>query len=168
LYGEVYKADCDQLPCAAKILHNHPDRDTIDIINNFETERALLSSIRHPYIVQFLDITLDPETEHPVLLMELLDESLTALLERSQLQPLAYHVQVDISHDMALAISYLHSKNIIHRDLSSNNVLIIAGRRAKVTDFCMFGIDVSNTDNHVPVMTSININPIWITCHQKH
>ena len=157
LYGEVYKADCDQLPCAAKILHNHPDRDTI--INNFEQERALLSSIRHPYIVQFLDITLDPETKHPVLLMELLDESLTALLERSQPQPLAYNVQVDISHDMALAVSYLHSKNIIHRDLSSNNVLIIAGRRAKVTDFCMFGIDVSDTDNHAPIMTSITKQP---------
>ena len=156
-FGEVYKADCDQLPCAAKILLNHPDRDAI--INSFEHECALLSSIRHPYIVQFLDITLEPETKHPVLLMELLDESLTALLERSQRQPLAYHVQVDISHDVALAVSYLHSKNIIHRGLSSNNVLIIAGRRAKVTDFCMFGIDVSNADNHVPIMTSISNQP---------
>ena len=155
MHGEVYKANCDQLPCAAKILHNHPDRDTI--ISNFEQERALLSSIRHPYIVQFLDITLDPETKHPVLLMELLDESLTALLERSQPQPPAYHIQVDISHDMALAISYLHSKNIIHRDLSSNNVLILAGRRAKVADFCMFGIDVTN--NHAPIMTSIDHQP---------
>ena len=157
LYGEVYKADCDQLPCAAKILHNHPDRDTI--LNKIEQERALLGSIRHPYIAHFLDITLDPETKQPVLLMELLDESLTALLERSQPQPLAYHIQVDISHDMALAVAYLHSKNIIHRDLSSNNVLIIAGRRAKVTDFCMFGIDVSDADNHAPIMTSLTEQP---------
>ena len=68
--------------------------------------------------------------------MELLDESLTKMLERSQ-QSLAYYVQVDICHDIALAVAYLHSNDIIHRDLSSNNVLMIAGRRAKVTDFGM-------------------------------
>ena len=46
-------------------------------------------------------------------------------------------MQVDICHDIALAVAYLHSNGIIHRDLSSNNVLIIAERRAKVTDFGM-------------------------------
>ena len=58
------------------------------------------------------------------------------MLERSQ-QSLAYYIQVDICHDIALAVAYLHSNDIIHRDLSSNNVLMIAGRRAKVTDFGM-------------------------------
>ena len=81
-------------------------------------------------------MTMDPESRLPVLLMELLDESLTKMLEHSP-QSLAYYIQVDICHDVALAIAYLHSNNIIHRDLSSNNVLIIAGRRAKVTDFGM-------------------------------
>ena len=50
---------------------------------------------------------------------------------------LAYYVQVDICHDIVLAIAYLHSNDIIHRDLSSNNVLIMAKSRAKVTDFGM-------------------------------
>ena len=155
-YGEVYKANCDQLPCAAKILHNHPERDTI--FRKIEQERVLLSNIRHPYIVQFLDITVHPETKLPVLLMELLDESLTTMLERSK-QPLAYHIQVDICHDVALAVVYLHSENIVHRDLSSNNVLIIAGKRAKVTDFWMFGIDVTDAANAIPIMTSLSKQP---------
>ena len=105
-------------------------------MDRFRQECALLESIRHPNIVQYLAMTLDPESRLPVLLMELLDESLTKMLERSP-QSLAYYIQVDICHDIALAIAYLHSNNIIHRDLSSNNVLIIAGRRAKVTDFGM-------------------------------
>ena len=106
------------------------------ILKRFQQECVFLESIRHPNIVQYLGVTRDPESRLPVLLMELLDESLTKMLERSQ-QSLAYCVQVDICHDIALAVAYLHSNDIIHRDLSSNNVLMIAGRRAKVSDFGM-------------------------------
>ena len=139
-YGAVYKAKCDQLPCAAKILHptilDPADPGAGKIMERFRQECAFMESIRHPNIVQYLGMTTDPESKLPVLLMELLDESLTKMLERSQ-KSLAYCVQVDICHDIALAVTYLHSNDIIHRDLSSNNVLIIAGRRAKVTDFGM-------------------------------
>ena len=87
--------------------------------------------------MQYLGLYQDPETQLPVLLMELMDDSLTQFLERSQ-EPLPYHTQVNICHDIALALAYLHSIDIIHRDLSSNNVFLIgAGNRAKVTDFGM-------------------------------
>ena len=139
-YGAVYKAKCDQLPCAAKILHptilDPTDPGAGKIMERFQQECKYLESIRHPNIVQYLGMTRDPESRLPVLLMELLDESLTKMLECSQ-QSLAYYVQVDICHDIALAVAYLHSNDIIHRDLSSNNVLIMAKSRAKVTDFGM-------------------------------
>ena len=64
-----------------------------------------------------------------------MDESLTHFLEQSQ-QPLAYHIEVDLCHDIAQALDYIHSKEIIHRDLSGNNILLIAGK-AKITDFGM-------------------------------
>ena len=71
--------------------------------------------------------------------MELMDESLTNFLESSvQSRTLvSYHVQINIVHDVAMAVSFLHSHGIIHRDLSSNNILLIAKSRAKVTDFGM-------------------------------
>ena len=123
-YGAVYKAKCDQLPCAAKILHptilDPTDPGAGTIMGRFQQECDFLESIRHPNIVQYLGMTRDPESRLPVLLMELLDESLTKMLERSQ-QSLAYCVQVDICQDIALAVAYLHSNDIIHRDLSSNN-----------------------------------------------
>ena len=156
-YGAVYKAKCDQLPCAAKVLHptilDRLDPGAGKIMNRFRQECAFLESIRHPNIVQYLGMSMDPESRLPVLLMELLDESLTKMLERSQ-HSLAYHVQVDISHDIALAVAYLHSNDIIHRDLSSNDVLIIAGRRAKVTDFGM-----SKLAGAAPSMTPLTMCP---------
>ena len=156
-YGAVYKAKCDQLPCAAKVLHptilDPTDPGAGKIMNRFRQECALLESIRHPNIVQYLGMTMDPESRLPVLLMELLDESLTKMLEHSQ-HSMAYYVQVDICHDIALAVAYLHSNDIIHRDLSSNNVLIIAGRRAKVTDFGM-----SKLAGAAPSMTPLTMCP---------
>ncbi len=143
-YGAVCKAKCDQLLCAAKLLypvlfqmtvpdlgkeHRHPFR-------RFETECAFLSRINHPNIVQYLGTYRDPDTNAPVLLMELMDESLTHFLESSP-GDIPYHIQVNLSYDIAQALAFLHSNGIIRRDLSSNNVLLIAGTRAKVTDFGM-------------------------------
>ena len=143
-YGAVCKAKCDQLLCAAKLLypvlfqiavpdpgkeHRHPFR-------RFETECAFLSRINHPNIVQYLGTYRDPDTNAPVLLMELMDDSLTHFLESSP-GDIPYHIQVNLSYDIAQALAFLHSNGIIHRDLSSNNVLLIAGTRAKVADFGM-------------------------------
>jgi hypothetical protein len=85
--------------------------------------------------------------------MELCDESLTAFLERSP-GPLSYHTQVNIAHDIALALVYLHSNGLIHRDLTGNNVLMIAGIRAKITDFGMSKLATVN-----PRMTALTLCP---------
>ena len=156
-YGAVYKAKCDQLPCAAKVLHptilDPNDPGAGKIMQRFQQECAFLENIRHPNIVQYLGMTRDPESRLPVLLMELLDESLTKMLENSQ-RPLAYYIQVEICHDIALAVAYLHSNDIIHRDLSSNNVLVMAKSRAKVTDFGM-----SKLADAAPSMTPLTMCP---------
>ena len=140
-YGKVCKAKCGQLPCAVKLLHDtlfqDNDPGTRNLITKFLQECQFLSTIKHPSIVQYLGTATDPQSRRTVLLMELMDESLTGFLEKST-DPLPYHSQLNICHDIALALAYLHSNAIIHRDLSSNNVLLIdEGSRAKVTDFGM-------------------------------
>ena len=139
-YGSVCRATLDELPCAAKLLHatffGTHDPGAVNFTARFEQECHFLSNLRHPCIVQFLGLVREPRNLRPILLMELMDESLTKFLERTA-APLPYHVQVNLIHDTALALAYLHSNRIIHRDLSSNNVLLLAGSRAKVTDFGM-------------------------------
>ena len=156
-YGAVCKAMCDDLPCAAKILHpalfQFTAPESTSVMRKFEQECRLLSAIKHPHIVQYLGTYHDPESRLPVLLMELMDESLTRFLQRSH-EPLPYHTQVNLCHDIALALSYLHSNGIVHRDLSSNNVLLIAGSRAKVTDFGMVKLyDMNRSTAHLTPLT---------------
>ena len=146
-YGAVCKAKCDDLHCAAKIIHPTlfdlnalhqiaAQREHRLPIRRFEQECEFMSAIRHPNIVQYLGMFRDTDTRLPVLLMELMDDSLTHFLE-SSIQPIPYHIQVNICHDVTLALSFLHSNNIVHRDLSSNNVLLRGNVLAKVTDFGM-------------------------------
>ena len=143
-YGAVCKAKCDQLICAAKLLYpvlfqmsiSDFGKENKQLFCRFEKECQFLSRVNHPNIVQYLGTYRDPETNAPVFLMELMDESLTHFLESSP-GDIPYHIQVNLSQDIAQALAFLHTNGIIHRDLSSNNVLLIAGSRAKVTDFGM-------------------------------
>ena len=138
-YGVVCKAMWGQRLCAAKLLHliffQSNDPGMMTTRRKFEQECRFLSDMKHPNIVAYLGTSHDPDSGLLVLLMELGDESLTHFLERSQ-QPLVYHIEVDLCHDIAQALAYIHSREIIHRDLSGNNVLLIAGK-AKITDFGM-------------------------------
>ena len=156
-YGGVCKAKCDGLLCAAKIMHptlfDPRDPGTASYLRKFREECHLLSLDRHPNVVQYLATYYDPDTQLPVLLMELCDESLTAFLERSP-GPLSYHIQLNICHNIALALVYLHSNGLIHRDLTGNNVLMIAGTRAKITDFGMSKLATVN-----PRMTALTLCP---------
>ena len=146
-YGKVCRAECDGLLCAAKVIHETlfdptaqqliaPQREHRLPMRRFEQECEFLSTIRHPNIIQYLGMYQDPDTLLPVLLMELMDDSLTHFLESSP-WPIPFHIQINICHDIMLALSFLHSNGIVHRDLSSNNVLMIGNIRAKVTDFGM-------------------------------
>ena len=153
-YGKVCQAECDGLLCAAKLYDEAlfdpstqhliaPQREHRLPMKRFEQECEFLSTIRHPNIIQYLGMHHDPDTHLPVLLMELMDDSLTHFLETSP-QPIPYHIQVNICQDITLALSFLHSNGIVHRDLSSNNVLMIGDIRAKVTDFGMVRLGVLN------------------------
>ncbi len=144
-FGTVYQARGDQLPCAAKLLHfakirRTGHRDEMQRIQTqFEQKCQFLLSLHHPNIVHCLGIFADRESGFPAIFLELMDENLTHFLERLEDQ-LPYHLEINFFYDITLALAYLHSNGIIHRNLTSNNVLLIAGNRAKISDFGMYKI----------------------------
>ena len=145
-YGSVCRAKCDGLHCAAKIISDSSFSPVAKskssakkdrrghAFKRLEQEVEFLCTIRHPNLVQYLGMHQDHATGFPVILMELLDGNLTEFLESSK-QPISYHIKANICHDITLALSFLHSYGIVHRYLSSNNVLLNSDIRAKIGDY---------------------------------
>ena len=102
----------------------------------FEREMSIASRCRHPCLLQFIGATNDEGS--PLFVTELMESSLRKLLEQRSLSTTEVAV---ISLDVARALNYLHQKKprpIIHRDISSANVLLWrqADRwRGKVSDY---------------------------------
>ena len=161
-YSKVTTATLDdEKPCAAEQLHevllNNDDPRCKEMLAMFRKELQVMQDLTHPHIVKFLTVAENPRTGHPILLMELLNENLTNFLKGSVPDGLPYHMQVNITHDIALAVAYLHSKRIIHCNLSSNNILLTADYQVKVSDFiCSHNMD---SDEMFPCPGSIDYMP---------
>ena len=138
-YGSVEEVEIPGAVCAAKKIHteflNIGSREDIShMISKFASECRLMSTLRHPHIVQFLGVCYLPGERLPSLIMERLDTNLHDLLENTPNLPLA--VKNSILLDTARGLLYLHSQSppIIHRDLTARNVLLNSALVAKITD----------------------------------
>ena len=102
----------------------------------FEREVSIAARCRHPCLLQVIGATNDEGS--PLFVTELMESSLRALLEQRSLSSLEVSV---ISLDVARALNYLHLQKpspIIHRDISSANVLLWRQAdqwRGKVSDY---------------------------------
>ena len=104
----------------------------------FEREVDMASKCRHPCLLLFIGATIDDKL--PLLVTEIMDCSLRNRLYESEQPPLCAAEVSVVSLDVARALNYLHEKAtpIIHRDISSGNVLLWrCGNqwRAKVSDY---------------------------------
>ena len=133
-WGSVYEGVYCGCTVAVKQIH-----DLILSPHNirlFEREMNIASKCRHPHLLQFIGATNDEG--NPLFVTELMEKSLRALLEQRQLSEIEIRI---ISLDVARAINYLHEKKpepIIHRDVSSANVLLWRQGdqwRGKVSDY---------------------------------
>jgi serine/threonine protein kinase len=81
--------------------------------------------------------------------MEFLTINLTSCIEKNGV--LRPELSYSVLHDVALGLNYLHSQEtpIIHRDLSSNNVLLTSDMKAKISD-----LGVAKIVNLTPLQVS--------------
>jgi eukaryotic-like serine/threonine-protein kinase len=115
---------------ALKVLHRVYTRDS-DIITRFMREARAASQTGHPNIIDVLDIGTTEEGD-VYFAMELLDgEDLGRTIAVEG--PLAVRRAVHITRQICRALAAAHEAGIIHRDLKSENVILIS--RGNDSDF---------------------------------
>jgi hypothetical protein len=94
----------------------------------FSREFHALSQLSHPRIVQVFEFGID--ARGPYYTMELLDGG-----DLQRLAPLPWRTACAIARELCSALSLLHSRRLVHRDLSPRNVRRTANGLAKMFDF---------------------------------
>ncbi|KAL6327616.1 hypothetical protein AAG906_022029 [Vitis piasezkii] len=137
-YGNVYKAE---LPTgrvvAVKKLHSTQDGEMADL-KAFKSEIHALADIRHRNIVKLYGFC--SCSENSFLVYEFMEKgSLRNILSnKEEATEFDWVLRLNVVKGMAEALSYMHhdcSPPLIHRDISSNNVLLDLEYVAHVSDF---------------------------------
>ena len=136
-YATIFELEYTGLKCAGKKIHEVllAEGSATYTSIRFAEECRLLSRVHHPNVVQFLGVYFESDRARvPLLVMEYLPTNLTSCIEEYGILP--KEISYSILHDVALGLLYLHSQVpcIIHRDLSSNNVLLTPNMTVKISD----------------------------------
>jgi hypothetical protein len=128
--ASVYRArdDATGNTVALKVLAVDKSSHAPRIVELFEREFHTLVQLAHPRIVRAYDYGVDGE--QPYYAMELLDGG--DLREHS---PLPWQDVCTIAYEICSAVSLLHSRGLVHRDLTPRNIRRTASRQAKLIDF---------------------------------
>jgi eukaryotic-like serine/threonine-protein kinase len=104
-----------------------------ELLERFQRESWVTGSLHHPNIVSVYDLGEDLNRHCLYLVMELVEgASLRRLMIDDQID---LGKAVGIASQVADALAYAHRRNIIHRDVKPENVLVEPGGVAKLVDF---------------------------------
>eukprot|EP01111_Echinosteliopsis_oligospora_P008723 TRINITY_DN2469_c0_g1_i2.p1 TRINITY_DN2469_c0_g1~~TRINITY_DN2469_c0_g1_i2.p1 ORF type:complete len:791 (+),score=270.97 TRINITY_DN2469_c0_g1_i2:221-2593(+) len=142
MYGDVYRCRVGGYSCAVKVVNIKGMNDTA--LRMMYNEISLLESLHHENIVKFLGCEEVPRREIKIF-MEFLPCSLTSLISKRKETLSYFHKRdvVKVAKAIAKALSYLHGRKIVHRDIKSNNVLVeVDSGLGKIQEVrvCDFGV----------------------------
>ena len=108
----------------------------MSVKDDFVRECLCCNSILHPNIVQFLGVYFESaQSSLPIMVMELMHTSLTKFMDNNK-SKISFSIKISMLHDASLELSFLHNHKpqILHRDLSPNNIMLTSQLMAKIGD----------------------------------
>ena len=151
--SDVYKAKDHALGryVAIKVLKSEFSEDT-NFVSKFRTEAQSAAVLEHPNIVNIYDV--GSENGIHYIVMEYV-EGITLKTYIEKKGQLTYKEALSIAIQVGRGIQAAHAKNIVHRDIKPQNIIISTDGKVKVTDF---GIARAVSENtiHSDVMGSVH------------
>ena len=151
--SDVYKAKDHALGryVAIKVLKSEFSEDT-NFVSKFRTEAQSAAVLEHPNIVNIYDV--GSENGIHYIVMEYV-EGITLKTYIGKKGQLTYKEALSIAIQVGRGIQAAHAKNIVHRDIKPQNIIISTDGKVKVTDF---GIARAVSENtiHSDVMGSVH------------
>ncbi|XP_060534465.1 LIM domain kinase 1 isoform X2 [Cylas formicarius] len=130
-FGQVYKVttkDTSEVMVLKELYRVDEEAQ-----KNFLKEVAVLRSLHHGNVLRFIGVLYKEQRLH--LVTEYISGGTLTELLHDLGQPLPWEQRVSFAKDIASGVAYLHSMNIIHRDLNSHNCLVRDDKTVIVADF---------------------------------
>jgi serine/threonine protein kinase len=146
--GVVYKARDPKINRVVAIktvcLTGQPPEEELEYRERFFREAEAGGRLSHPGIVTIYDVGEEPETRSPYIVMEFVrGPSLEKLLSGDNRQ-LPLETALQLTLELAEALDCAHGQGVVHRDLKPANILVTEDGHAKIADFGIAKLNLSN------------------------
>lgn len=131
--ADIYKAKdiTEERTVAVKILKNEFAASE-DFLRRFRNESKAIALLSHPNIVKIYDVGFAEKLQYIV--MEYIDGiTLTEYIERQGV--LKWRDAIHFTTQILRALQHAHDRGIVHRDIKSQNVMLLSDGTIKVMDF---------------------------------
>ncbi|XP_035909241.1 serine/threonine-protein kinase PLK4 isoform X2 [Anopheles stephensi] len=133
-FGCVYKARCLLTGCFVAIkMINKQRMHASGMANRVRQEVAIHSKLKHPSILELY--TFFEDFEHVYLVLELAENGELQQFLRERNMPFSEYEAALILRRVVDGLLYLHTHQILHRDISLSNLLITKDMNIKIADF---------------------------------
>ncbi|XP_023637818.1 LEAF RUST 10 DISEASE-RESISTANCE LOCUS RECEPTOR-LIKE PROTEIN KINASE-like 1.3 isoform X1 [Capsella rubella] len=139
-------------------------------VEQFKNEIEILRSLKHPNLVILYGCTTRHSRELLLVYEYISNGTLAEHLHGNQAQsrPLSWPARLQIAIETASALSFLHTKGIIHRDVKTTNILLDSNYQVKVADFGLsrlFPMDQTHIST-APQGTPGYVDPEYYQCYR--
>jgi ankyrin repeat protein len=157
-FGEVRKAKWKKNGLGVAVKYIYKKEQETDYETKFKSEISLLSGLRHPNIINFIGWSKAEDENFPeislIMVTEFMDGGTLDWLLKSSYNFIKANpkIMTKMVLDIIKGLTFLHSKDILHRDLNTKNILLDEHYMCKISDF---GLSRFHGRESTPLTTAV-------------